>query len=84
MKINNLTKTYKNGVKALDNLNLEIGTGMFGLWVRTDGKVFINANYFNATKPDSGSIEFDGINVLEDQMGLRKILGYLPQEFEYT
>jgi ABC-type multidrug transport system ATPase subunit len=50
-------------------------------WVRTDGKVFINANYFNATKPDSGSIEFDGINVLEDQMGLRKILGYLPQEF---
>jgi ABC-type multidrug transport system ATPase subunit len=47
------------------------------------GKVFINANYFNATKPDSGSIEFDGINVLEDQMGLRKILGYLPQEFGY-
>jgi ABC-type multidrug transport system ATPase subunit len=46
-----------------------------------EGKVFINANYFNATKPDSGSIEFDGINVLEDQMGLRKILGYLPQEF---
>jgi ABC-type multidrug transport system ATPase subunit len=31
LKINNLTKTYKNGVKALDNLNLEIGTGMFGL-----------------------------------------------------
>jgi ABC-type multidrug transport system ATPase subunit len=32
-------------------------------------------------KPDSGTIEFHGINVLEDQLGLRKILGYLPQEF---
>jgi ABC-type phosphate/phosphonate transport system ATPase subunit len=31
LKINNLSKTYKNGVKALDNLNIEIGTGMFGL-----------------------------------------------------
>lgn len=82
LKINNLSKTYKNGVKALDNLNLEIGTGMFGLLGPNGaGKSSLMRTISTLQKPDSGSIEFDGINVLEDQMGLRKILGYLPQEF---
>lgn len=82
LKINNLSKTYKNGVKALDNLNLEIGTGMFGLLGPNGaGKSSLMRTISTLQKPDSGSIEFDGINVLEDQMALRKILGYLPQEF---
>jgi ABC-type multidrug transport system ATPase subunit len=82
LKINNLTKTYKNGVKALDNLNLEIGTGMFGLLGPNGaGKSSLMRTISTLQKPDSGAIEFDGINVLEDQMALRKILGYLPQEF---
>ena len=82
LKINNLSKTYKNGVKALDNLNLEIGTGMFGLLGPNGaGKSSLMRTISTLQKPDSGSIEFDGINVLEDQMGLRRILGYLPQEF---
>ena len=82
LKITNLSKTYKNGVKALDNLNLEIGTGMFGLLGPNGaGKSSLMRTIATLQKPDSGSIEFDGINILEDNMSLRKILGYLPQEF---
>ena len=82
LKINNLSKTYKNGVKALDNLNIEIGTGMFGLLGPNGaGKSSLMRTIATLQKPDSGTIEFDGINILEDNMSLRKILGYLPQEF---
>ncbi|WP_026979022.1 ABC transporter ATP-binding protein [Flavobacterium tegetincola] len=82
LKITNLSKTYKNGVKALDNLNLEIGTGMFGLLGPNGaGKSSLMRTIATLQKPDSGSIEFDGINILKDNMSLRKILGYLPQEF---
>jgi len=80
--INNLSKTYSNGVKALDNLNLEIGSGMFGLLGPNGaGKSSLMRTIATLQKPDSGTIEFDGINVLENQMDLRKVLGYLPQEF---
>jgi ABC-type multidrug transport system ATPase subunit len=82
LKINNLSKTYKNGVKALDNLNLEINSGMFGLLGPNGaGKSSLMRTIATLQKPDSGSIEFEGINVLEDNISLRKILGYLPQEF---
>jgi len=82
LKINNLSKTYNNGVKALDNLNLEINSGMFGLLGPNGaGKSSLMRTIATLQKPDSGSIEFDGINVLEDNISLRKILGYLPQEF---
>lgn len=82
LQIANLTKTYSNGVKALDNLNLEIGTGMFGLLGPNGaGKSSLMRTIATLQKPDSGSISFDEINVLEDQNALRKVLGYLPQEF---
>jgi ABC-type multidrug transport system ATPase subunit len=82
LKIKNLSKTYSNGVKALDDLTLEIGAGMFGLLGPNGaGKSTLMRTIATLQKPDSGSIEFDGINVLEDQMALRKVLGYLPQEF---
>lgn len=82
LQINNLTKTYSNGVKALDNLNLEIGTGMFGLLGPNGaGKSSLMRTIATLQKPDSGSIVFDGIDILNNQMDLRKVLGYLPQEF---
>lgn len=82
LQINNLSKTYPNGVKALDNLNLEIGTGMFGLLGPNGaGKSSLMRTIATLQKPDNGSITFGDINVLEDQIGLRKVLGYLPQEF---
>lgn len=80
--IKNLTKTYKNGVKAIDNLNLEIGAGMFGLLGPNGaGKSSLMRTIATLQSPDSGSITFGDINVLEDKMALRKLLGYLPQSF---
>ncbi len=82
LKIQGLTKTYKNGVKALDDINLEIGTGMFGLLGPNGaGKSSLMRTVATLQKPDSGNIEFGDIDVLKDQMSLRKVLGYLPQEF---
>lgn len=80
--IKNLSKTYRNGVKALDDLDLEIGAGMFGLLGPNGaGKSTLMRTIATLQKPDSGTIEFNGINVLEEPMALRKILGYLPQDF---
>ncbi|EEI89936.1 ABC transporter, ATP-binding protein [Sphingobacterium spiritivorum ATCC 33300] len=80
--IQDLSKTYSNGVKALDHVNLEITPGMFGLLGPNGaGKSSLMRTIATLQKPDSGSIQFDHINVLENQMELRKVLGYLPQEF---
>jgi len=80
--IENLTKTYKNGVKAIDNLSIEIGTGMFGLLGPNGaGKSSLMRTIATLQSPDSGSITFGEIDVLEDNMSLRKVLGYLPQSF---
>lgn len=80
--ISNLTKTYTNGVKAIDDLTLEIGTGMFGLLGPNGaGKSSLMRTIATLQSPDSGSITFGDINVLEDKMALRKVLGYLPQSF---
>lgn len=80
--IQNLNKTYSNGVKAIDNLNLEIGAGMFGLLGPNGaGKSSIMRTIATLQKPDTGSIHFGEINILENQQEFRKILGYLPQSF---
>ena len=80
--IENLTKTYKNGVKAIDNLSIEIGTGMFGLLGPNGaGKSSLMRTIATLQSPDSGAINFGDIDVLADNMSLRKILGYLPQSF---
>lgn len=80
--IKNLSKTYKNGVKAIDDLNLEIGAGMFGLLGPNGaGKSTLMRTIATLQSPDVGSITFGDIDVLNDKMSLRKVLGYLPQSF---
>ena len=82
LQITGLTKTYKNGVKALDNINLEIGKGMFGLLGPNGaGKSSLMRTIATLQQPDSGHIVFRDIDILKDKMSLRKVLGYLPQEF---
>ncbi|OYQ43671.1 ABC transporter ATP-binding protein [Flavobacterium aurantiibacter] len=82
LTIKNLTKTYPNGVKALDHLDLTIGTGMFGLLGPNGaGKSSLMRTIATLQHPDEGEITFGDINVLQDKMGLRRVLGYLPQEF---
>ncbi|QMU64259.1 MAG: ATP-binding cassette domain-containing protein [Flavobacteriaceae bacterium] len=80
--IRNLTKTYKNGVKAIDDLSIEIGTGMLGLLGPNGaGKSSLMRTIATLQSPDSGSVTFGDIDVLKDKMSLRKVLGYLPQSF---
>lgn len=82
LKITNLSKTYSNGVKALDHVNLEIGTGMFGLLGPNGaGKSSLMRTISTLQEPDSGSIQFGDIDVLNQKEEVRKVLGYLPQEF---
>lgn len=82
LKIQNLQKTYPNGVKAINNISLEIGAGMFGLLGPNGaGKSSLMRTIATLQNPDSGSITFDGIDVLGQPQELRKRLGYLPQEF---
>lgn len=82
LTISNLTKTYDNGVKALDGVDLTISKGMFGLLGPNGaGKSSLMRTIAALQSADSGSIVFDGIDVLADPQALRKTLGYLPQDF---
>ena len=82
LTIKKLSKTYTNGVKALSDLNLEIGAGMFGLLGPNGaGKSTLMRTVATLQQPDFGRILFNGIDVLEKPTELRYVLGYLPQEF---
>jgi len=82
LKITGLSKTYPNGVKALKNLTLSIGNNMFGLLGPNGaGKSTLMRTVATLQDPDSGEIWLDEINVLKQKNEIRKVLGYLPQEF---
>ena len=82
LSINQLSKTYNNGVKALDNITLELGVGMFGLLGPNGaGKSSLMRTIATLQSPDSGSIIFDGVDIFQNQNDFRKSLGYLPQDF---
>jgi len=82
LSIKNLSKTYSNGVKALDNISLEIPTGLFGLLGPNGaGKSTLMRTIATLQEPDQGSIQLGDIDVLSEKQELRKTLGYLPQEF---
>ncbi len=82
LTISGLSKTYPNGVKALKNLSLTIGNEMFGLLGPNGaGKSSLMRTVATLQDPDSGSVNLDGIDVLKDKAAVRRILGYLPQEF---
>ena len=82
LSIKQLNKTYANGVKAINNVSLEIPNGMFGLLGPNGaGKSSLMRTIATLQDPDSGSIHFDGVDVLKDKEGLRRQLGYLPQDF---
>jgi ABC-type multidrug transport system ATPase subunit len=80
--INNLSKTYQDGVMALNNVSLTINKGMFGLLGPNGaGKSTLMRIIATLQEPDSGSITLGDLNILEDKVALRQVLGYLPQEF---
>ncbi|MFD0931895.1 ABC transporter ATP-binding protein [Psychroflexus salinarum] len=82
LRLLNVSKTYKNGVKALDDVSIEINSGMFGLLGPNGaGKSSLMRTISTLQQPDSGEIYLDDIDVLNQKMELRKVLGYLPQSF---
>jgi ABC-2 type transport system ATP-binding protein len=82
LTITGLSKTYPNGVRALRNLSLTIGNTMFGLLGPNGaGKSSLMRTIATLQDPDEGKIDLDGLDVLANKDQVRKILGYLPQEF---
>jgi len=82
LELSQVSKTYSNGVKALDNVSIEIKPGMFGLLGPNGaGKSTLMRTVATLQEPDVGKIYLGDINILEDKMALRKVLGYLPQDF---
>lgn len=84
LRINNISKTYANGLKALDNVNLTIGKGMFGLLGPNGaGKSSLMRTIAGLQAPDNGEIFLGDLNALTQKEELRKVLGYLPQDFGF-
>src|SRR3954469_16983491 len=82
LRVEGLSKTYPNGVKALQDVSLTIPTGMFGLLGPNGaGKSTLMRTIATLQEADSGSIMLDNLDVLRDKDAVRRILGYLPQEF---
>ena len=82
LTIENLTHVYGNGTRALDNVSLTIPKGMFGLLGPNGaGKSTLMRSIATLQTPTSGSIRFGDIDVIKDPEQLRRVLGYLPQDF---
>ncbi|UCE20305.1 MAG: ABC transporter ATP-binding protein [Gemmatimonadota bacterium] len=84
LTIRNLSKTYANGVVALDDVSLDIPTGLFGLLGPNGaGKTTLMRTIATLQEADSGEIRFGEIDVLRQKNEVKKLLGYLPQEFGF-
>ncbi len=82
LQITNVSKTYTNGVKALDTISLTIKNGMFGLLGPNGaGKSSLMRTIATLQEPSLGAISFNDIDILKQPQELRNKLGYLPQEF---
>lgn len=82
LTIRDLYKTYPNGVRALSDVSLDVPNGMFGLLGPNGaGKSTLMRTIATLQEPDSGSIKLGDIDVLTDKVAVRRVLGYLPQEF---
>ncbi|MGB2086416.1 MAG: ABC transporter ATP-binding protein [Flavobacteriaceae bacterium] len=80
--IKNLSKQYANNVKAMDDISIDISSGMFGLLGPNGaGKSTLMRTIATLQEPDTGSIMFNDIDLLSHPKEFRKMLGYLPQEF---
>ena len=82
LTVENISKTYPNGVEALKNVSLEINNGIFGLLGPNGaGKSTLMRTIAALQEADDGSIMLGDIDVAKDKQALREMLGYLPQEF---
>ena len=84
MQIQNLSKIYPGGKHALSNINLEIENGMFGLLGPNGaGKSSLMRILVTLITPSEGKVTIDGLDLVKDRGEIRKMLGYLPQDFRF-
>ncbi len=82
LSLTSVARTYPGGIAALQEVSLAIPRGLFGLLGPNGaGKSTLMRTIATLQAPDSGRIVFDGIDVVQDRTALRRVLGYLPQEF---
>ena len=82
LRFQGVSKTYSNGVEALKNVDLSIPSGMYGLLGPNGaGKSTLMRILATLQEADAGSVKLGNIDVLNQKDEVRKILGYLPQEF---
>jgi ABC-2 type transport system ATP-binding protein len=82
LKIKQLTKTYPGGIRAMNDISLELGNGMFGLLGPNGaGKSTLMRTIAGLQPPDSGEILFNLVNTVAEPLFIKKQLGYLPQDF---
>lgn len=82
LTIQQINKTYTNGVKALQHVSLEITNGMFGLLGPNGaGKSSLMRTIAGLQKPDSGTILFNETDIVVNTEFVKKQLGFLPQQF---
>ena len=82
LRIEHLSKTYSGGIRALDDVSLSIPRGMFGLLGPNGaGKSTLMRILATLQEADTGTAMLDDIDIINDKEGVRRTLGYLPQEF---
>lgn len=84
IQIHDLNKIYGNGKRALSDINLEIENGMFGLLGPNGaGKSTLMRILVTLMKPSAGTVSINGFDLMKDRGEIRKMLGYLPQDFRF-
>ncbi|KUP96987.1 ATP-binding cassette domain-containing protein [Thermobifida cellulosilytica] len=82
LELDNVTKTYRGGRRAVDGLTLRLGTGLLGLLGPNGaGKSTLMRIAATVTRPTSGTVRYRGVDAVAHPDPLRRVLGYLPQEF---
>ena len=84
LEIRNLVKVYPGPVAALQGVSLDVGQGMFGLLGPNGaGKTTLMRIVAGLLEPTSGTVHFDGEDIVADPRRIRRQLGYLPQDFGF-
>ena len=82
LQVRAIDHTYPNGVQALVNVSIDVPRGLYGLLGPNGaGKSTLMRILATLQEPSAGSVVFDGIDVIAEPTHLRRLLGYLPQEF---
>ena len=82
IKIENLSKVYASGFKALNNINLEINQGeiIALLGPNGAGKTTLISIVCGIVNPSGGRVLIDGFDIIKDYRAARKLIGLVPQE----